>query len=579
MKRRKTWKGIFAALKPYGLSVLLSVILSAAFVGLTLYIPILFGRAIDCIIGAGRIDMAAIVPLLIRIVILAAVAALIQWLTGVINNRVAYGVVRDLRNRVFVRLQILPLSYLDVHPTGSIVSRVIADADQFADGLLLGFTQLFTGVLTIVGVLVFMLTIHPGITAVVVCLTPLSLFVARYIGKHTFEMFREQSEVRAEQTAFADEMIYGQKVVKSFLHERENVQKFDQMNERLRRCSLKAIFYSSLVNPTTRFVNSLVYAGVGLTGALLVLSGGITVGMLTTLLSYTNQYTKPFNEISGVVTEFQNALACADRLFALEAEEPQIPDKADAAELSGVRGNVVLEDVAFSYAPEQELLKGVNVDVRAGQHVAIVGPTGCGKTTLINLLMRFYDVQQGSIKVEGIDIRDVTRSSLRSSYGMVLQDTWLKAGTVRDNIRLGRPDASDTEVITAAKAAHAHSFIRRMADGYDTVIGENGEGLSAGQKQLLCIARTMLDLPPVLILDEATSSIDIRTEYRVQKAFTEMMRDRTTFIVAHRLSTIMGSDLILVMKEGNIIEQGTHAELIGKNGFYAKLWNSQFAPV
>ena len=579
---RGTVKKVLVYLRPYWALVVLSVLLSAVSVALTLYVPVLVGRAIDHIIGPGKVDFPAILPLLLRVGVVVAVTAAVQWLVSTINNRVTYQVVRDVRDQAFRRLQILPLSYIDSHPVGGIVSQVVADVDQFADGLLLGFTQLFTGAVTILGTLGFMLSIRPGIAALVVLLTPLSFVVARFIATHTYSFFKLQSETRGEQTAFIDEMLGNQKVVKAFGRERKAVEQFDEINGRLEKCSLQAIFYSSLTNPCTRFVNNVVYAVVALSGALVcVATAGaaapFTVGSLSALLSYANQYTKPFNEISGVVTELQNALACAARIFKLIAEPAQTPDDADARVLTDAAGQVEISDVAFSYTPDKPLIENLNLAVRPGQRIAIVGPTGCGKTTLINLLMRFYDVDRGAIAVEGTDIRHITRRSLRANYGMVLQETWLKAGTVRENLALGKPDATDEEIVAACKSAHAHSFIKRLPQGYDTVIGEDGGSLSQGQKQLLCIARIMLCLPPMLILDEATSSIDTRTEIRIQKAFTAMMQGRTTFIVAHRLSTIREADVILVMRDGHIVEQGNHEELLAKNGFYAKLYNSQFA--
>ena len=577
---RKTLATVLRYLRRYRIHIILSALLAAISVGLTLYIPIVIGDAIDYIIDQGNVNFEAIVPLLLRVALCAGIIALAQWLMSTLNNKITFEVVRDTRSAAFRRIQQLPLSYLDTKPTGEIVSRVIADVDQFADGLLLGFTQLFTGVLTILGTLVFMLTLHPLITLVVVLLTPLSLFVARYIATHTHDMFKKQSETRGEQTAMIEEMIGNQKVVKAFAHEDEALRDFDEVNERLRKCSLKAIFYSSLVNPCTRFINSMVYAGVALTGALAVLTNptGFTVGMLSCFLTYANQYTKPFNEISGVVTELQNALACADRIFDLIEQPCEAAGPDDAAVLTRAEGNVALQNVHFAYVPDRPLIQGLTLDVAPGQRVAIVGPTGCGKTTLINLLMRFYDVNQGSIRVDGTDIRSMTRHSLRRNYGMVLQETWLRSGTIRDNIVMGKPDATDEEVVAAARAAHAHSFIRRLPDGYDTVIGEDGGSLSQGQKQLLCITRIMLCLPPMLILDEATSSIDTRTELKIQDAFSRMMKGRTSFIVAHRLSTIRDADIILVMKDGNVIEQGKHDELLARGGFYANLYNSQFDP-
>ncbi len=577
-----TLKKVLKYLKPYWALVALSILLSAMIVALTLYVPVLIGRAIDHIIGPGKVDFAAILPLLLRIGVIVAATAAVQWLVNSINNKITYQVVRDVRDQAFRRLQILPLSYIDSHPVGSVVSQVIADVDQFADGLLLGFTQLFTGAATILGTLGFMVSIRPGIAAVVVLLTPLSFVVARFIATHTYSFFKQQSETRGEQTAFIDEMLGNQKVVKAFGQEEKSVEKFDGINERLEKCSLKAIFYSSLTNPCTRFVNNVVYAAVALSGALVcVTTAGtaapFTVGSLSALLSYANQYTKPFNEISGVVTELQNALACAARIFKLIAEPAQTPDVQDARVLAEAKGQVDLDDVYFAYTPDKPLIERLNLHVKPGQRIAIVGPTGCGKTTLINLIMRFYDVDKGAIAVEGTDIRRITRRSLRANYGMVLQETWLKAGTVRDNLILGKPDATEEEIVAACKSAHAHSFIKRLPSGYDTFIGEDGGQLSQGQKQLLCIARIMLCLPPMLILDEATSSIDTRTEIRIQKAFTTMMQGRTTFIVAHRLSTIREADVILVMRDGHIIEQGNHEALLAKDGFYAKLYNSQFA--
>ena len=575
-----TMKKVLEYLRPYMGLVALSVLLAAVTVALTLYVPVLIGRAIDLIVGPGQVDMPGILRLILRIAIVVAATAAVQWVVNTINNKITFQVVRDVRAQAFAKLQILPLSYIDSHPTGEIVSRVIADVDQFADGLLLGFTQLFTGVVTILGTLGFMISIRPGIALVVVLLTPLSFVVARFIATHTYSYFRQQSETRGEQTAFIDEMIGNQKVVKAFGHEQQNVERFDEINERLEKCSLQAIFYSSLTNPCTRFVNNVVYAGVALAGALVCVAcggAGFTVGSLSALLSYANQYTKPFNEISGVVTELQNALACASRIFQLIAEPPQTPDAPDARVLKDAQGQVEMKDVSFSYVPDRKLIEALNLSVKPGQHVAIVGPTGCGKTTLINLLMRFYDVNGGAIRVDGTDVRQITRASLRANYGMVLQETWLKSGTIRENLVMGKPDATDEEVIVAAKACHAHSFIKRLPQGYDTVIGEDGGRLSQGQKQLLCITRIMLCLPPMLILDEATSSIDTRTELKIQHAFTTMMDGRTTFIVAHRLSTIREADVILVMRDGSIVEMGSHEALLQRNGFYAKLYNSQFA--
>ena len=575
-----TMKKVLEYLRPYMGLVALSVLLAAVTVALTLYVPVLIGRAIDLIVGPGQVDMPGILRLILRIAIVVAATAAVQWVVNTINNKITFQVVRDVRAQAFAKLQILPLSYIDSHPTGEIVSRVIADVDQFADGLLLGFTQLFTGVVTILGTLGFMISIRPGIALVVVLLTPLSFVVARFIATHTYSYFRQQSETRGEQTAFIDEMIGNQKVVKAFGHEQQNVERFDEINERLEKCSLQAIFYSSLTNPCTRFVNNVVYAGVALAGALVCVAcggAGFTVGSLSALLSYANQYTKPFNEISGVVTELQNALACASRIFQLIAEPPQTPDAPDARVLKDAQGQVEMKDVSFSYVPDRKLIEALNLSVKPGQHVAIVGPTGCGKTTLINLLMRFYDVNGGAIRVDGTDVRQITRASLRANYGMVLQETWLKSGTIRENLVMGKPDATDEEVIAAAKACHAHSFIKRLPQGYDTVIGEDGGRLSQGQKQLLCITRIMLCLPPMLILDEATSSIDTRTELKIQHAFTTMMEGRTSFIVAHRLSTIREADVILVMRDGSIVEMGSHEALLQRNGFYAKLYNSQFA--
>lgn len=577
MKNASTLKKVLRYIRRYTFWLILSILLAAATVAGTLYIPIIAGDAIDCIVEGG-VNFAKIFPLLIQAGIVAGATAFLQWLMNVINNKITFQVVRDLRSAAFRRIEELPLSYLDAHPSGDIVSRVIADADQFADGLLMGFTQLFTGIVTILGTLVFMLSIDPWITLVVVVLTPVSLFTAKFIAKRTYNLFRLQSETRGEQTALIDEMIGNQKVVAAFSHENASLEQFDEINDRLETYSRRATFFSSLVNPTTRFINSLVYAGVGLAGAIAAINGSITVGALSCFLSYANQYTKPFNEISGVVTELQNALACAGRLIELIEEPTQESDEGNAV-LTDVHGNVAMENVDFSYVPDRRLIENLNLSVNAGQKIAIVGPTGCGKTTLINLLMRFYDVTGGKITVEGRDIREVTRNSLRASYGMVLQETWLKSGTIRDNITMGKPDATDEEVIAAAKASHAHGFIKRLPDGYDTVIGEDGGSLSQGQKQLLCITRIMLCLPPMLILDEATSSIDTRTELKIQDGFAHMMKGRTSFIVAHRLSTIRDADVILVMKDGNIIEQGSHDELLQRGGFYATLYNSQFAQV
>ena len=574
--KKGTFRKIIKRIGRYKYLLLLSVIFAAASALLSLYVPILIGRAIDCIVGKGNVDFDTIFALLVQVGATVGVSALLQWLMNTLNNRITFQVVRDIRNEAFSKLMILPLKFIDSNSHGDIVSRIIADVDQFADGLLLGFTQLFTGVVTILGTLVFMLTINPRITLVVVLLTPLSMLVAKFIASRTYSMFSLQSKTRGEQTAFIDEMVGNQKVVQAFAHEDENLEKFDEINERLEKCSLRAAFFSSLTNPSTRFINSLVYAGVALVGALSAVGGGITVGGLTCFLSYANQYAKPFNEISGVITELHNAVACADRVFELIDQPPQTSD-ADAAELSDVHGSVQLDNVSFSYTPERRLIENLNLSVKPGMRVAIVGPTGCGKTTLINLLMRFYDVDGGAISVDGNDIRRVTRRSLRRNFGMVLQETWLKTGTVRENISMGRPDATLDEVIAAAKAAHAHSFIKRLPNGYDTVIGEDGGSLSQGQRQLLCIARVMLCLPPMLILDEATSSIDTRTEQKIQRAFAEMMQGRTSFVVAHRLSTVRDADVILVMRDGNIVEQGNHDTLLAKNGLYAQLYNSQFA--
>ena len=580
-KKSDTLKKVILYIKPYLFLLILSVIFSAVTVAFTLYVPILIGQAIDLILGKGNVDFKGIAEIAAKTGVIIVGIALLQWLVNMINNRITYHVVRDIRDEAFRKLEILPLSYIDSHQSGDIVSRIIADADQFADGLLLGFTQLFTGIVTIIGTLVFMITIHAGITLLVILLTPLSFLVAKFIAQHTFSMFKEQSETRGEQTAFIDEILGNLKVTKAFSHEKENIEKFDDVNDRLAKCSLKAIFYSSLTNPCTRFVNNVVYAVVALAGAIICVvgGGGFTVGGLSALLSYANQYTKPFNEISGVITELQNALACAARIFELIEEKPQIPDSEDALVLENSHGNVNLKDVYFSYNKDKMLIQNFNLSVKSGQKIAIVGPTGCGKTTVINLLMRFYDVDSGEISVDDTDIRNITRHSLRANYGMVLQETWLKSGTIRENIVMGKPDATDEEVIAAAKASYAHNFIKRLPNGYDTVIGEDGGNLSQGQKQLLCITRIMLCLPPVLILDEATSSIDTRTEIKVQQAFEKLMNGRTTFIVAHRLSTIREADVILVMKDGNIIEQGNHEELLKRNGFYTNLYNSQFANV
>ena len=577
-QRKATLNRVLHKIRPYSAFVVCSLLVAAVSVAAQLYIPILCGDAIDKMLGKGNVDLAGVLRIAVSILVVAAVAALAQWLLSVCNNRITFSVSRDLRNEALRKIQTLPLSYLDSHPSGDIVSRMVADVDTFADGLLMGFTQLFSGILTIFGTLLFMLRENVPITLVVVCITPLSLVVAGFLAKRSYGYFQSQSVVRGKQTALVNEMIEGQKVVQAFGHEAESLAAFDEVNGQLQDVSLKAIFFSSLTNPATRFVNNIVYAGVGLVGALYAVRGGITIGQLSVFLSYANQYTKPFNEISGVVTELQNALACAARVFELLDAEDQVPEAENAAALQP-DGHVQLQDVSFRYLPDRPLIEGLSLDVQPGQRIAIVGPTGCGKTTLINLLMRFYDVNSGSIKVSGTDIRDVTRASLRGSYGMVLQDTWLRAGTVRENIAYGKPDATMDEVITAAKAAHAHSFIRRLPDGYDTVIAEDGGNISQGQKQLLCIARVMLCLPPMLILDEATSSIDTRTEVRIQKAFARMMQGRTSFIVAHRLSTIREADVILVMKDGHIVEQGSHDQLLAQGGFYAKLYNSQFEGV
>ncbi len=573
----RTLKKVFRYLGRYRVFVVFSILLAAVSVALTLYIPKLTGHAVDYIIGPGQVDIPGAVQVMIRIGVCTLITALAQWLMNVCNNKMTYQVVRDIRNEAFRKIEKLPLKYIDGHPYGEVVSRVIADVDQFADGLLMGFTQLFTGIATIVGTFGFMLSVNVKITFVVVLITPVSFLVANFIAKRTFTMFRRQSEIRGEQTGMIDEMIGNQKVVQAFGRGGKVTEDFDQVNKELGKAYLKATFFSSITNPATRFVNSLVYTGVGITGAFAVVNGSLTVGQLSSFLSYANQYTKPFNEISGVVTEFQNAVACAQRIFDLIEEESQVPEPDNAVELKDIKGNVRVQNVAFSYVPEQELIRNFNLDVKPGQRIAIVGPTGCGKTTLINLLMRFYDVNEGSISVEGIDIREMTRKSLCAGYGMVLQETWLKTGTIRDNITMGKPDATEEEIIAAAKASHIHSFIKRLPQGYDTWITEDGGGLSQGQKQLLCIARVMLCRPPMLILDEATSSIDTRTELKIQAAFGKLMEGRTTFIVAHRLSTIREADVILVMKDGQIIEQGDHDSLLAQNGFYRHLYESQWA--
>lgn len=574
---KETMKRVLKYIRKYTPALVLSLLLAGLTVLLTLYIPILTGNAVDLIIGKGQVDMAGIFAIMKKIAIAMIITAVGQWIMNTCNNYITYHVIRDIRTDAFAKLEILPLKYLDAHAYGDIVSRVIADVDTFADGLLMGFTQLFTGALTILCTLGFMLVTNVPITLVVVCITPVSFLVAKFIATKTYSMFKEQSETRGEQTSLIEEMIDNQKIVNTFSRGEAVKSKFGEINGRLQKCSLKAIFFSSITNPATRFVNSLVYAGVGVFGALVAIKGGISVGRLSCFLSYANQYTKPFNEISGVVTELQNAFVCAGRIFELIDEEPQVPDAADARVLEEAQGNVDLKDVYFQYVPEKKLIQNFNLQVKPGQRVAIVGPTGCGKTTVINLLMRFYDVNSGSIKVDGTDIRDITRGSLRTNYGMVLQETWLRSGTIRDNICMGKPDATEEEIIRAAKASHAHGFIKRLPKGYDTVITEDGGSLSQGQKQLLCITRVMLSLPPMLILDEATSSIDTRTEIKIQNAFATMMEGRTSFIVAHRLSTIQSADVILVMKDGNIIEQGNHETLLAQGGFYANLYNSQFA--
>ena len=573
----RTINKVLKKIRPYRFTLALSLIFAVITVILTLYFPLLTGEAVDCIIGEGMVDFAAIAPIAAKMAVIAALTALSQWAMNICNNRITYNVTRDIRDEAFKKIEILPLKYIDNHSAGDIVSRVIADVDQFADGLLMGFTQLFTGVLTILGTLFFMFRINTVISLVVLLATPISLFVAAFIAGRTYRLFRLQSETRGEETAFIDEMIGNQKVVQAFCHEDKSMKKFDEINSRLEKASLLSTFFSSITNPSTRFVNSLVYTSVGIVGAFSVIGGNLSVGQLSAFLSYANQYTKPFNEISGVITELQNAIACAARIFELIEEESQTPDSDNAVVLGTADGNVELKNVYFSYSPDRSLIENLNLSAAKGQRIAIVGPTGCGKTTLINLLMRFYDVDSGSVSVDGYDIRNITRKSLRSNYGMVLQDTWLKSGTIRENIVMGKPDATDEEVIAAAKASHAHSFIKRLPQGYDTFITEDGGSLSQGQKQLLCITRVMLCLPPILILDEATSSIDTRTEMKIQHAFHQMMEGRTSFIIAHRLSTIQDADVILVMKDGHIIERGTHSELLEKNGFYAKLYNSQFA--
>lgn len=576
-KNKGTLKKVFSYIGKYKYFLILSMFFAAVTVGLTLYAPILVGKAIDCIIGKGNVDFVNMKSILIKVAVIVVSTALVQWLMNVCNNKITYNVSRDLRKKAFEKIEILPFSYIDTHSKGDIVSRVITDVDQLSDGLLMGFTQFFTGVITIIGTLAFMLSVNVFITIVVVVVTPLSFFIARFIAKKTFNMFSLQSKTRGEQTSFIDEMISNQKVAEAYSMNEENKARFDKINDDLAKYSLKATFFSSITNPATRFVNSIVYAAVALFGAIMAVKGNITVGILSCFLSYANQYTKPFNEISSVVTELQNAIACAARVFELIEESPELPDKADATELENVKGSVEINNLYFSYNPDRELLKDVNINVEPGKTVAIVGPTGCGKTTLINLLMRFYDPNNGTISVDEVNTQDVTRQSLRQNFGMVLQDTWLKSGTIADNIRLGKTDATDDEIIEAAKKAHAHSFIKRLPNGYKTKIGEDGGSLSQGQKQLLCITRLMLCPPPMLILDEATSSIDTRTEIKIQKAFNTLMKNRTTFIVAHRLSTIQNADLILVMNDGNIIEQGTHSSLYAQKGFYYNLYNSQFS--
>ena len=573
----RTLKKVMLRIKRYWVYLIISILMAVITVASSLYAPILVGNAIDYIIGPGDVDFIGVKVVIMKFALVIVCTAVSQWIMNICNNKIIYHVTRNIRDEAIEKIEHLPLSYIDSHSYGEVVSRVIADVDQFADGLLMGFTQFFTGVTTIVGTLLFMIMINVRITLVVVLITPVSFLVAGFIAKKTYSMFKLQSETRGEQTALIDEMIGGQKVVKAYNHEQETMDKFDEINERLQKYSLKAIFFSSITNPATRFVNSLVYAGVAVTGAISAINGGISVGQLATFLSYANQYTKPFNEISGVITELQNALACAARVFELIEEQPEIADKPDAVVLDNADGSISLENVYFSYTKDKELITDFNLNVKPGQKIAIVGPTGCGKTTIINLLMRFYDVDSGSIKVSDVDIKDMTRHSLRAGFGMVLQDTWLRAGTIRDNIIMGKPDATEEEIIEAAKAAHAHSFIKRLPDGYDTVIGEDGGSLSQGQKQLLCITRVMLCRPPMLILDEATSSIDTRTELKIQNAFNKLMEGRTSFIVAHRLSTIQSADLILVMKDGHIIEQGKHRELLAKGGFYKNLYESQFA--
>lgn len=576
--QKNTISKVLKYIKKYSGLLIVSIILAAFWVVATLYIPVLIGDAIDCIIDAGNVDFESIAGYLVKTGILTAAAAILQWIMNTINNKLTYNIARDVRNEAFEKLEILPLKYIDSHPYGEVVNKIIADVDQFTEGLLMGFTQFFIGIGTILGTLIFMLTINASIAVIVVVLTPISLFVAKFIAKRTHSMFKLQSEIKGEQTALIDEMIGNQKTVQAFSHEDESIEKFDEVNERLEKCSLRAVFFSSLTNPSTRFVNSLIYAAVALAGALIAVRDPsmMSTGALSCLLIYANQYTKPFNEISGVITELQNALVCAAHVFELIEERPQVPDADDAVVLENANGQISISNVNFAYEKDKPLIRNFNLDVKPGQRIAIVGPTGCGKTTMINLLMRFYDVDSGQISVDGHNITGITRKSLRTNYGMVLQDTWLRSGTVRENIAMGKPDATDEEIKNAAKASHAHSFIKRLPQGYDTVITENGEGLSQGQKQLLCIARVMLCLPPMLILDEATSSIDTRTEIKIQEAFNRLMEGKTSFIVAHRLSTIREADIILVMRDGNVIEKGTHNELLAKNGFYAHLYNSQF---
>ena len=574
--KKSTYKEILRRVLKYKAMLIFALIFAAISVIFTMYLPILFGDAIDCIIAAGKVDFALLWGILLKAAVTITLTGIFQWLMSLLYNKISYNVVKDIRKDAIAKIERLPLSFVDSHSSGDLISRIISDVDQFSDGLIMGFAQLFTGVLTIILTLVFMLMISPLITLVVVIITPLSLFVARFIAKKIYNMFQMQAKTRGEQTAFIDEMINNQKTVVAYTHEDENIDKFEEINSRLQKYSMKSTFFSSTINPTTRFINSLVYTGVGLAGAIAAISGSLSVGMLSSFLAYATQYAKPFNEISGVITELQNAFACAARVFELIYEDPESSDEGKI-ELDEVKGDVVLKDVCFSYTPDRPLIQNFNLNVKSGQHIAIVGPTGCGKTTLINLLMRFYDVNSGEITVDGVNIKDITRHSLRKNYGMVLQETWLKSGTIRDNIVVGKPEATDEEIITAAKAAHSWSFIQRLENGLDTVIGEDGGGLSQGQKQLLCITRIMLCLPPMLILDEATSSIDTRTEIRIQKAFAKLMKGKTTFIVAHRLSTIMDADLILVMKDGNIIEQGKHDELLKMNGFYTKLYNSSLS--